>query len=204
MTGSRKIGSFKEYCYEQRMMKLNEEKLTITCDWWDQAIVEVMQDLEKETYGLYNWDSLVKYVKVKDSILGRTTPVLPEVAVSQHIKELIFNHHGDSLFQNDNTWMDWDNATLHSKGVVIEELASVILDKVREKTGQKAENTGHTAKLVDGEPEVLVPMTPLELAVAEEDIEDLSCENNHSIKKFDGFIREKKNRSRRPRNEKVK
>ena len=42
------------------------------------------------------------------------------------------------------------------------------------------------------------------LGIAEEDIEDLSCENEHLVKKFDSFIREKKNTRRRPRNEKVK
>jgi len=189
MKESKKIGSFKDYCYEQKMLRLNEAALTITCDWWDEAIVEVMQDLANETNGPWNWEDLVKYVETKNSILGRSTPSYPENAVLQHIKELIFIRHGGSFFQDDQNWMDWDNVTLHSKGLVIEELAGVILDKVKEKTNQS--NDKHTLRLMDPEPTIMVPMTPV--IPDEECCDDLPFEGKkYAVKDFEDFLAEKK------------
>lgn len=191
MKESKKIGSFKDYCWEQKKLKLNEAALTITCDWWDEAIVEVMQDLEEEVNGVFDWDGVLKYVETKNSILGRTTPAHPDNAVLEHIKELIFERHGSSFFCGDANWRNWDNATLHSKGLVIEELASVIMGKVKEKTSQS--NVEHTISLVDPKPTILVPMTYAPDDFEDELCDDLPFENKkYAVKGFEDFTGQQK------------
>ena len=62
-SNSKRIGSFKEFLRDQRMKKINEEKINIECDFWDECIVEVMQDLKDECKGGLDEDTLRKLVK---------------------------------------------------------------------------------------------------------------------------------------------
>lgn len=159
---TKRIGTFQEYLKEQRQKRLNETSVNIECEFWDLAIVEVLQDLENEVGPLYTWEGLIRFVEIKNSILGRLTPEIPDDAVLMHIKELIFWHHGDSVFSGGLDWRDWDNTILHSKGVVFEELAATILEKVREKTDNQNQSMDtHITKLMDKEP-IIAPCYDLE------------------------------------------
>ena len=175
---SKKIGTFKQFLHQQRVKQINEAKVTIEAEWWDQAINEVMQELETECLGILDWDVIIKYCKDKYSILGRPLPQ-PEYddnILTQHIKDLIFQFHGDSFYTDWKCDVGWDNQQVHSKGLVIEELAAVILDKVREKTNPDGEpDTGKTTgTLYDREKTTLVPMKP---APVYDDCEDEYCED---------------------------
>lgn len=149
MKNFERIGTFKEFLNEQKNTQLKEGSVTLNCEFWDEAIEEVMQDLQDEVYALYSWNDLYKYVKARDSILGRETSIFPEKAILSHIKELIFQHHGNSYFKDNREWIDWDNTTIHSKAVVIEELARTILNKVKELTHKTPDPQDCTATLVD-------------------------------------------------------
>ena len=190
---SKKIGTFKQFLHQQRVKKINEAKVNIECDWWDACIVEVMQKLQDECLGILDWDAIIKYCKDKWAILGRPLPQ-PEYddnILTQHIKDLIFQFHGDSLYTDWKCDVGWNNQQVHSKGLVIEELAAVILDKVREKTNPEGEpDTGDTTgTLLDREKTTLVPMTP----VSSYDCEDEYCEDlpyeyeSHKVKPVKGF-----------------
>lgn len=170
-----RLGTFKQFLHKQRMKQINEAKVNIECDWWDACIVEVMQELETECLGILDWDVIIKYCKDKWAILGRPLPQ-PEYddnILTQHIKDLIFQFHGDSFYTDWKCDVGWDNQQVHSKGLVIEELAAVVLDKVREKTNPEGEpDTGDTTgTLYDREKTTLVPMTP----VPSYDCEDEYC-----------------------------
>lgn len=190
---SKKIGTFKQFLHQQRVKKINEAKVNIECDWWDACIVEVMQELETECLGILDGDAIIKYCKNKWTILGRPLPQ-PEYddnILTQHIKDLIFQFHGDSFYTDWKCDVGWDNQQIHSKGLVIEELAAVILDKVREKTNPEGEpDTGKTTgTLLDREKTTLVPMTP----VPSYDSEDEYCEDlpyeyeSHKVKPVKKF-----------------
>lgn len=190
---SKKIGTFKQFLHQQRVKKINEAKVNIECDWWDACIVEVMQELETECLGILDCDAIIKYCKNKWTILGRPLPQ-PEYddnILTQHIKDLIFQFHGDSFYTDWKCDVGWDNQQIHSKGLVIEELAAVILDKVREKTNPEGEpDTGKTTgTLLDREKTTLVPMTP----VPSYDSEDEYCEDlpyeyeSHKVKPVKKF-----------------
>lgn len=153
------VKTFQQFLKEQKTKKnnnslLKEGSITLKCEWWDEAIAEVMDDIEKEVNLLYSWDNLYKYIKTKDSILGRETSIFPEQAILLHIKELIFWHHGDSYFKEEDGWIDWSNTTLHRKAVIINELANIILQKVKEETKKLPDDQTRTATLVDKEPQI--------------------------------------------------
>lgn len=160
---SKRLGTFKQFLRQQRQQKINEA-IKIECTWWDQAIIEVMQELETECDGILEWDKIISFCKQKWAILGRTLPQ-PEFddnLLTQHLKDLIFQFHGNSFYTDWKCDYGWDNQQIHSKGLVIEELAAVILDKVKEKTKPQGEpDTGNTTGTLSDREEIkMVPMKP--------------------------------------------
>ena len=188
---SKRIGTFKQFLQEQRMKKINEAKLHVEVEWWDQAIVEVMQELEDECQGFIVWETIIKYCKDKWAILGRELPlpVCEDNLLTQHIKDLIFSMHGKSLYTDWKCDIGWDNTQVHSKGLVIEELAAVILDKVREKTQVQGDpDTGETTGTLSDREEIkMVPMKPAS-SFDDEYCEDLPYEyESHKVRPVKGF-----------------
>lgn len=191
---SKRIGTFKQFLNEQRQKKINEANVNIECDWWDSCIVEVMQELETESNGIMDWDTIISFCKQKWAILGRSLPQ-PEndsdLLLTEHIKDLIFYLHGTSFYTDWKCDYGWDNQQVHSKGLVIEELAAEILNKVREKTKPLGEpDTGNpTGTLSDREKATLVPMKP----APSYDCEDEYCEDlpyeyeSHRVSPVKGF-----------------
>lgn len=190
---SKRIGSFKQFLNEQRVKKINEAKVNIECDWWDACIVEVMQALEDECQGFLVWETIIKYCKDKWAILGRSLPIpdYDDNLLTQHIKDLIFQFHGNSFYTDWKCDYGWDNQQVHSKGLVIEELAAVILAKVKEKTKPEGEpDTGETTGTLSDREEIkMVPMKP---APVYDDCEDDECYDDlpyesHKVKPVKGF-----------------
>lgn len=130
--GREKIGSFNEYCKEQRKIKLLKENINIEIDWWDECISKVMKCLKEETQNYFTWENIISYVKTKFSILGRDIPGYEDQMLLEHIKDLVFYFYGDSYCIVKG--ISDDSIQIHSKGVVVQELANTILEKVREKT----------------------------------------------------------------------
>ena len=189
---SKRIGTFKQFLKEQKVQRLNEAKVSIECEWWDSCIVEVMQDLADECAGFLNYDDLLVYVKGKFSILQRPDPGFDEGFLLQHIKDLIFTRHGSSLVCDGQC--NWgDNAEIQAKGLVISELAKVILDKVLEtrKTSDDPIPGVTTVSLVDKEPRTLVPMTELVPNDEEDYMDDLPFEGKKTrpVKKFNEYTK---------------
>ncbi len=189
---SKRIGTFKQFLKEQKVQRLNEAKVSIECEWWDSCIVEVMQDLADECAGFLNYDDLLVYVKGKFSILQRPDPGFDEGFLLQHIKDLIFARHGDS-FVCDGQCSWGDNAEIQAKGLVVSELAKVILDKVLEtrKTSDDPIPGVTTVSLVDKEPRILVPMTEPVPNDEEDYMDDLPFEGKKSrpVKKFNEYTK---------------
>ena len=172
------------------MKEINEANVNIECDFWDQAIVEVLQQIEEEAQGMV-WDNIIKFCRDKWAILGRQLP-LPDYddnILTQHIKDLIFQFHGQSFYTDWKCDYGWDNQQVHSKGLVIEELAAVILEKVKEKTKPQGEpETGNpTGTLSDREKATMVPMKPAS-SYEDEYYEDLPFEyESHKVRPVKGF-----------------
>lgn len=171
---SKRIGTFKEFLKEQKKKVINESKISIEVDWWDECIVQVMQDLEDECGECYTTDDLYGYVQKRFTILGRKWDEFADDILIFHIKDLIYQHHGDSFVQGIETPSD---AELHTKAVVIEELANVIWIKVMEKTNKGNDTIeAPITKLVDKEQTKLIPMKPISVN-PDEDYPDENCED---------------------------
>ena len=190
---SKRIEPFRQFLKDQYRKKVNEAQLNIECDWWDQCIVEVMQDLKDECSGFLSWETLVQFVKDKYSILGRPDPGIDEALLLQHIKDLIFHHHGDTLFCDDKC--DWGGGStqVQAKGLVVGELANTILDKLNDlKQTTDAPIPGTTSvSLVDKKPRTLVPMQPAPTICDDEEVcsDDLPFESKRPVKGFKEYTK---------------
>ena len=185
---SKRIGTFKQFLKEQSVKKINEARVSLEIEWWDECIVEVMQDLADECNGFLDYETLVQYVKGKFQILGRPDPGHDEGFLLQHIKDLIFQLHGDS-FVCDGMCSWGDTSEIQAKGLVVSELAKVILDKVLEtKKTSDDPNPGETrVSLTDKQPRTLVPMTEPVSDEEEDYMDDLPFESKRPVKKFNEY-----------------
>ena len=183
----KKIGTFKQFLNEQRIQKIKEERVSLEVDWWDSCIVEVMQIMKDECAGTLDYETLVKYVKGKFQILGRPDPGYDEGFLLQNIKDLIFQLHGDS-FVCDGMCNWGDTSEIQAKGLVVSELAKVILDKVMDTIKSPDDPTpGETrVSLVDKQPRTLVPMTEPVSDEEEDYMDDLPFES-HKVSPVKGF-----------------
>lgn len=177
---SKKIGTFKQFLKEQSVKKINEARVSLEIEWWDECIVEVMQIMKDECAGSLDYETLVNYVKGKFQIMGRPDPGYDEGFLLQHIKDLIFQLHGDS-FVCDGMCNWGDTSEIQAKGLVVSELAKVILDKVIE-TIKTSDDP------VPGETRVsLVDKVPAE-EFPGENVEDLPYEyESHKVSPVKGF-----------------
>lgn len=184
---SKKIGTFKEFLKEQSVKKINEARVSLEVDWWDEGIVEVMQIMKDECNGFLDYETLVQYVKGKFQILGRPDPGHDEGFLLQHIKDLIFQLHGDS-FVCDGMCNWGDTSEIQAKGLVVSELAKVILDKVLEtiKTSDDPIPGETRVSLTDKQPRTLVPMTEPVSDEEEDYMDDLPFES-HKVRPVKGF-----------------
>ena len=184
----KKIGTFKQFLNEQRIQKIKEERVSLEVDWWDSCIVEVMQIMKDECAGTLDYETLVSYVKGKFQILGRPDPGYDEGFLLQNIKDLIFQLHGDS-FVCDGMCNWGDTSEIQAKGLVVSELAKVILDKVMETIKSPDDPTpGETrVSLVDKQPRTLVPMTEPVSDEEEDYMDDLPFESKRPVKKFNEY-----------------
>ena len=155
--------------------ELNETKFSLEIEWWDQAIEEVIQDIQAAIPAL-TWNNLCEYVKTREIILGieHTYDVLPEVLVADYIKQLIWNHHGDSFFTDGNSF-GLQKATLHAQGLAIAELSQVIMKKLQEMIGLASDTQNPGGVLQD----------------KEQLVDDVFCKSkNRRIKTFKQYVAE--------------
>ena len=138
---NRRLNTFQEFLKEQSQVN---ENVNIEVDWWDECITEVLSDLEDECNGCFDWTVLGDYITTKYAILGRTFDEYIDNIYVMEIKDLIWAHHSKSF--TDGTFTD--NADLHSKGVVVEQLAATIYDKLCEKLGDST-STSSKIKVAD-------------------------------------------------------
>ena len=127
---SKRLGTFREFLKQQRIKQLKEQKVTLEIEWWDDCILEVKKDLEDECNGFLDYDNLLSFVKNKYKILGREEPGYEEELLLQHIKDLIFQHHWDSLVFDGKCSYGDNSAEIQALGLAVSQLAKEILDKV--------------------------------------------------------------------------
>lgn len=142
----KKIRTFKEYLTERKNHPKVNEDVKIEVDWWEVCIVEVLDILKDECNGNLSDEALCRYIKNKFAILGREWDEYSDNIYIMHIKDLIWQLHGDSFCVDGN---NGENAVIHTKGVAIEELAQEIWQKVQKKMGSDVGSNTPITRLVD-------------------------------------------------------
>ena len=177
---SKRIGTFKQFLNEQRIQRLNEARVSLEVEWWDQCILEVLDKCKEECFGMLDYQTLVDYIKGKFQILGRPDPGYDEGFLLQHIKDLIFQLHGDS-FVCDGMCNWGDTSEIQAKGLVVSELAKVIMDKIME-----------TIKTPDDPIQGVTQVSLVDRKEQEEEegsveYDDLPFEGKRPVKKFNEY-----------------
>lgn len=186
---SKRIGTFKQFLKEQRVMKLKEERVCLEVEWWNQCILEIEDALKSACNGILDYETLVNYVKGKFQILGRPDPGYDEGFLLQHIKDLIFQLHGDS-FVCDGMCNWGDTSEIQAKGLVVSELAKVILDKVMDTIKSPDDPIPGVTRvsLVDRKEQEDEPGTTIDYNGTVEYEEDLPYEyESHKVRPVKGF-----------------
>jgi len=183
---SKRIGTFKQFLRQQRQQKINEARVSLEVEWWDQCILEVLDKCKEVCSGMLDYQTLVDYIKGKFQILGRPDPGYDEGFLLQHIKDLIFQFHGDS-FVCDGMCSWGDTSEIQAKGFVVSELAKVILDKILEtiKTPDDPIPGVTSVSMVDKKEQEDEPCSCIDdNGTVEYEYDDLPFEGKRPVKKF--------------------
>ena len=135
----RKIENFKDYYQKQ---KLNEEasNIKVEIDWWDEAISSVMDEIHSVAGTPIVWETLLDYCRAKWLVLGREISFFVNEMVLDHIRDLIFQFYGTSLFcGEDLAGSAHKNASLGTKILVVSQLANTILHQIKVEAGIEVE-----------------------------------------------------------------
>ena len=135
----RKIDSFQDYC-QKRTINEGNANIKVEIDWWDEAIEVVMNELHKVAGSPIGWDSLLDYCRAKWLVLGREITFFVNELVLAHIRDLIFQYYGESLFcGEDLSDSSHKNASLGTKILVVSQLGNTILHQVKVEAGIEVE-----------------------------------------------------------------
>lgn len=137
---SKRIGSFEQFCKAQKKKQLLKEQNEIAIDvpFYQDAIDSVLEDLRYIAGDPIDWDRLIDYIKMKYLIIDRDVPGGEDLIVA-HVRDLLFQRFGDTILGGDCGCLTGNTAEIGAKTLVISQLASDILHKVRVEAGLELE-----------------------------------------------------------------
>lgn len=138
---SKRIGTFEQFCKTQKKKQLLKEQNEIAIDvpFYQDAIDAVIEDLHFIAGDPIDWNRLIAYIKVKNLIIDRETLVTDEDIIVGHVRDLLFQRYGDTILGGDCVSLTGNTAAIGAKTLVISQLASDILHKVRVEAGLELE-----------------------------------------------------------------
>lgn len=139
---SQKIGTFDQFCKAQKKKQLLKENNEVAIDvpFYRDAIESVIGDLRYVGGGEpIDWNTLIDYIKTKYLIIDREVPGSGEDLIIAHVRDLLFQRFGDTILGGDCGCLTGDTAAIGAKTLVISQLASDILYKVRVEAGLEPE-----------------------------------------------------------------
>ena len=144
---AQRIGTFDQFCKAQKKKQLLKENNEVAIDvpFYQDAIESVLGDLRYVGGGEpIDWNTLIDYIKVKYLIIDREVPGAGEDLIIAHIRDLLFQRYGDTILGGDCEGLTVDTAAIGAKTLVISQLASDILHKVRVNAGLEQEQEPET------------------------------------------------------------
>lgn len=138
-----KIDTFTNFCKTKNKEQINENnELSIDVPFWEEAISPdgaILNDLHYVAGNPISWDGLVNYIKIKHQILDREDVVGDENLVISHLRDLLFQHFGDTFLNGDFGCITYSSAEMATKSLVISQLANEILRRIRIEAGLDTE-----------------------------------------------------------------
>ena len=129
-----RIPSYKGY--RQRLKEEKAANIKVEVGWWDEAKTRIMNELHLVVGTPILWEHLLDYCRAKNMVLGREIPMFVDEMVVQHIRDLIFQFYGSTLFCGENlSGSSYRSAELGAKTLVISQLGDEILHQVKLEAG---------------------------------------------------------------------
>ena len=129
---SQSIGTFADFC-KARDKKLLQESNEVAIDvpFYNEAIESILGELRFTAGNPIDWRTLVDYIKIKYQIIDREILGADDNLVIAHVRDLLFARYGDTILGGSEGCITYSTAEAGAKALVISQLASDILHKVR-------------------------------------------------------------------------
>lgn len=132
----KQIDTFTDYCKTKKQtIKESNQHLSIDVPFWNEAIESVLDSLRINAGDPIDWRTLLDYIKVKYLVIDREVLGADDDLVIAHIRDLLFQQYGNTFLDGDFGCITYDNAEMGAKALVISQLASEILRRVRVEAG---------------------------------------------------------------------
>lgn len=129
------IPTFNEFCEGKRRKRLYEEyaNIKVEVDWWDDALTFIMDEIHRVAGTPVIWKDLVNFCRSKFLVLGRELPMFDDEVVLGHLRDLIFEHYGDSIFSGEDisSMASRRSAALGTKILVVSQLGDTLLHNIK-------------------------------------------------------------------------
>ena len=135
-TKSQRIGTFAEYSKvkNKRPIKENNE-VAIDVPFYESAIESIISEIQEIAGNPIDWKILLDYIKTKFLVIDRDVEGGNDSLVIAHVRDLLFQHFGDTILGGDAGCLTGNAAEMGAKALVIAQLASEILRRVRVDAG---------------------------------------------------------------------
>ena len=128
----KQIGKFEEFCKTKKKQLIKENnEVAIDVPFYNEAVESVFNELRQIAGNPIDWRTLVDYIKVKFLVIDREVTGGDDCLVIAHVRDLLFNRYGDTFIGGDYGCITCSSAEMGAKSLVISQLASDILRKVR-------------------------------------------------------------------------
>lgn len=140
----KRIGTFADFCKSKKTQTIKENnEVAINVPFWDEAIQNVMDDVRYAVGLPISWEKLIDFLKVKFAIIDRKIEGDENLVVA-HLRDLLFQHYGETILGGDFGCLTYDTAEMGAKSLVISQLANEILRQIRIESGKDIEPVPET------------------------------------------------------------
>jgi len=172
----KKIGTFAEFCKAKQKQLIKESnEVAIDVPFYNDAVESIISEIQMIAGDPIEWRTLVDYIKMKYLVIDREVTGGDDCLVIAHIRDLLFQHYGDTFLGGDYGCFTGSTAEMGAKSLVLSQLASDILRKVRINAGLETPEPEQEDK----------PITTVSLDF--DNWEDNYFGENRNIRKVAGF-----------------
>lgn len=133
---TQRIGTFAEFLTEQKKQRIQENnEVAIDVPFYNDAVEGVFYQIQQLAGDPIDWGKLIDYIKIKFLVTGREVIEDYDGLVSAFVRDKLFDRCGDTILGGEFGGTTHSTAEMGTKALVISQLASDILSKVRVNAG---------------------------------------------------------------------